>query len=568
MINTSLHTPMRLAHTGRDVIYSGTVIGEEPRERYVKLLVAIDRVMINNRVIDYAIPVEFYTRAQSTFLGERLYVKGRINNSKYANRPNILVGNIIKIDREHISWRFLYLLRNYVDRQLKNLFRNEHYDLGIGLILGGSGRIKKDLKDVFSRAGVLHILAVSGLHVGFVCMFAGFFLFLIPISTRIKFFIVMLILCIYAGITGFRPSVCRATLMAFLFGLSLILQRNVDGVHIINVTAIMFLFINPLIIFDVGTQLSFAAVYGIFFLYPHLNNGIIKKVKGRFYKYILMPMAVSFSAQLFVSPLLIYYFHRLPILAVISNLIIIPIVSIIIFLLFLCLIIGTFSFLLAQIISIIVTVLLTFLIIAAKFFADIQFSTITLYISPLILLLLYVIVSRRLRKIAFFSIIVIAIFFSISSIPDCVIIRASSTGTLISIPDGKHVFITVKKSPVRIAAFLARQKIKKLDYLIASNNYYSVEKEFFEIPDKLHMKRIKLGEMIIDVAEKTTILFRGRKIVLDRDDFSDSQKLNNIQYIITNGKNMQRFDTPLYGSILDQIMVDIKTVYFRLGFLF
>ncbi|GAI07845.1 unnamed protein product, partial [marine sediment metagenome] len=495
-----------------------------------------------NRIINYKIPVEFYTREHKTYLGRKLLIKGRIKNSKFANRPNLLTGNIIETDPgSTFLGTVLFSVRGYIDSMLKSLLMNEHYDLGTGLILGGSGRLKKDLKDVFVRAGVLHILAVSGLHVGFVCMFVGFILIFIPISARIKFFIIMLVLCLYTGITGFRPGVCRATLMAFLFGLSLILQRNVDGVHIINITAIIFLLINPLLIFDIGAQLSFSAVYGILFLYPIIENSIIKRINVKLYKFIMTSMAVSFSAQLSVSPLLIYYFHRLPTLAVISNLIIVPIASITIFLLFFCLIIGTFSFMLAKMIAVLISILLSILIIISKLFAGIPFSTITLYISPIILLLLYFIYSRRLRKLAIYSIIIISIFLSISSLSDCVIIKTGTAGTLISTPYGENIFITSRRSKVQTAVFLANQNIEKLDYLAATENHYPVEKKFFELPDKLHVKRIKFGKMTINVSDNINIIFREKKITLDNSDFKYYEEEENLSYILTDGKDVQKF---------------------------
>ncbi len=569
MINTSLNTPARLTYQGRDSTFSGTVIREEHREFYVKLSINIDEAIINNRIINYKIPVEFYTREHKTYLGRKLLIKGRIKNSKFANRPNLLTGNIIETDPgSTFLGTVLFSVRGYIDSMLKSLLMNEHYDLGTGLILGGSGRLKKDLKDVFVRAGVLHILAVSGLHVGFVCMFVGFILIFIPISARIKFFIIMLVLCLYTGITGFRPGVCRATLMAFLFGLSLILQRNVDGVHIINITAIIFLLINPLLIFDIGAQLSFSAVYGILFLYPIIENSIIKRINVKLYKFIMTSMAVSFSAQLSVSPLLIYYFHRLPTLAVISNLIIVPIASITIFLLFFCLIIGTFSFMLAKMIAVLISILLSILIIISKLFAGIPFSTITLYISPIILLLLYFIYSRRLRKLAIYSIIIISIFLSISSLSDCVIIKTGTAGTLISTPYGENIFITSRRSKVQTAVFLANQNIEKLDYLAATENHYPVEKKFFELPDKLHVKRIKFGKMTINVSDNINIIFREKKITLDNSDFKYYEEEENLSYILTDGKDVQKFCTPLHGSIIDQIILDIKIAFAKLKFLF
>ncbi len=550
------------------MVFTGTVIGEEPRERYVKLLVTIDGVEVDNSRIGYRDRVEFYTRERSTLLGTRLFVRGRITQANYPKRPNVLMGDVIKIERERSPWGFLNLVRSYIHRVLKILLKEEHYDVGAGLVLGGSGRISRELKDLFSRAGVLHILAVSGLHVGFVCVFVGALLFFVPLSSRIKFVIIMCVLFLYAGITGFRPSVCRATVMAFLFGLSLILQRNVDGIHIVNITAIIFLIMYPLIIFDVGAQLSFAAIYGIFLLYPLLNDYIRKRAKQRFIRYILAPIGVSFSAQLFVSPLLIHYFHRLPTLAVISNLLIVPIASVVIFLLFLCLIIGTLSLVLAQIMSIPVFVLLTILVTIAEFFARLPFSTVTLSVPPLILLFLYMLVSRRLRKIAVLLIVIMVLLHSLASFCDCIVAGTSAGGTLISMPHSERVFISTQRSSKYSLPFFARQNIDALDYLIAPDRYYPVKREFYETPGKLHMFRMKLGDVNLDISESTTLLFRGKRLVLDSGDNHYPSRLDDLVYVISDGHTAYRFKSPLYGSIIDQIIVDVRTVFYRLHCLF
>ncbi len=562
-INTSLHTPMRFSDVGRNVVFSGIVIGEEPREHYIKLLVAIDGVEINNTRIDYDNRAEFYTREQGTFLGNRLFIRGRMTHAKYPNRPHILTGDIIRIVREYSPWGLLNLMRMHIHQLLKRLLQDEYYDVGMGLVLGGSGRIKRDIRDLFSRAGVLHILAVSGLHVGFVCMFVGTLLFFVPISMRIKFFIVMCILILYAGVTGFRPSVCRATVMAFLFGLSLMLQRNVDGIHIVNMTAIIFLLIHPLILFDVGAQLSFAAVYGIFYLYPLLNKYVIRKVKQRFYKYILAPMAVSFSAQLFVSPLLIYYFHRLPTLAVISNLIIVPIASVVIFLLFLCLIIGTFSFMLAEMVSIPINLLLAVLVAIAKVFARIPISAITLYFSPLVLISLYLLVSKRIRKLVILLIVIMAFLYSFASFSDSLVIRTAPIGTLVSMPHGEHLFISTQRSPKYSAPFFAHQNIEKLDYLIAPSRYYSTKRAFYETPDRWHMKQIKVGKLTIDVSESITLLYGEKRFIVGNEYVLEPSN-DRLIYIISDGHTTYKFHTLLYGSTIDQILVELKILFYKL----
>lgn len=554
---------MRCSDMGRDAVFSGIVIGEEPREQYVKLLVAIDGVEVNNTRIDYDTRAELYTREQGTLFGNRLFIRGRMTHAKYPNRPHILMGDIIKIDREYSSWGLLNLIRRHIHRFLKKLLQDEHYDVGMGLVLGGSGRITRDMRDLFSRAGVLHILAVSGLHVGFVCMFAGAFLFFVPISMKIKFFIIMCILILYAGVTGFRPSVCRATVMAFLFGLSLILQRNIDAIHIVNVTAIVFLLTHPLILFDVGAQLSFAAVYGIFYLYPVLNNYVLKNVKQRLCKYILTPMAVSFSAQLFVSPLLIYYFHRLPTLAVISNLIIVPIASVVIFLLFSCLIIGTFSHMLAEIMSIPINLLLSILITIARLFARIPISAITLYISPLILISLYLLISKRFRKIAILLVVIMAFLYSFGSFSDSLVIRTATAGTLVSMPYGEDLFISTQRSPKYSSPFFAHQNIERLDYLIAPSRYYSSMRGFYETPDRLHVKQIRVGKLTIDMSESITLLYGEKRFIVGNEDILESGD-GRLLYIITDGHSTYKFHTPLYGSTIDHILVELKTLFYRL----
>jgi competence protein ComEC len=414
----------------------------------------------------------------------------------------------------------------------------------------------KDLKDVFSRAGVLHILAVSGLHVGFVCLFVSSIILFIPLSHKIKFIIVMLVLLIYAGVTGFRPSICRATLMAFLFGLAIILQRNVDGIHIVNIVAIVFLIINPLLILDVGAQLSFAAIYGIIFLYPMIEKRLIRRVKNRYLRLALTAMAISFSAQAFVSPLLIYYFHRLPTLAVFSNLIIVPLASITIFLLFLSLMFSIFLIPLAKIIIFPISLLLNFLVSVSRFFADLSFSSVSLIISPVFLLVVYFLYPNKTRKLAIYLLLMAALVFSLSTFSNSVVIRISKDGTFITMPGGETVFVTSKNK----TNLLFMYGLDKVDYLIAPKRFYPVKKDFFVLPEDLHFKEIKIGEMNIDLRKNLMLKYRDFIKNLSDDNFEKEGLI----YMITDGKHVSQFETNLYKSIIDQITVDIRILYFKL----
>lgn len=160
-----------------------------------------------------------------------------------------------------------------------------------------------------------------------------------------------------------------------------------------------------------------------------------------------------------------------------------------------------------------------------------------------------------------------AIIFSIAPFSESAIVETSGDDTLISMSNGENVFITTKQSP----KFLFTQGIEKVDYLIAPGKYYPistrqtlVRQGFFELPVDLRYKKIAIGDMIIELQKDIKITYRNQQINL-RDYLPESR---NLLYIITNGKNSYRFNTILYGSIFDQLVVDTKILFAQLKLLF
>lgn len=568
MMNVLLHKPIQFDHGGRAMVFVGDVIGEDQRANYTKLKINIEHIMVNDKVVGLAIPVEFYTRETETLLGQRICINGVIKGSKRQHKPNILIGRIDDVsERSMLLGSVIYAVRHYIVSVLRDMFDTGQRDLALGLILGGSGRIKSDFKDILSRAGILHILAVSGLHVGFVCAFAGVLLFFIPIPAKLKFVIMMLILGLYAGITGFRPSVCRATIMAFLFGLGLILQRSVDRVHVVNIVALVFLIFEPSLLFDVGAELSFAAVYGIFVIYPVLKNKIIDRVLIKAYKVLLVPIAISFSAQVFVAPLLIYYFHRLPTLAVFTNFLIVPVVSVCIFLLFLILLLSTFSFFCVHYFAFVVSCLFTLLAWIARFFAGLPFSTLALSMSPVFLPFCYMLFPRKTRRWAVYAMLCIAFIFSIAGCVDCLVIRAAPFGTLLT-TNQTNIFVTAKCPSVNTARFLSQHNIIDLDYLIAPRFYYPIKEKFFKKSDVLHTQYITLGQVLIKVGQDLEIQYRDQQVYLRSSQVVSEATTQYVRYVITDGDKSYGFSAPSNCSFLGQMIIDLKTAVFRIATLF
>lgn len=567
-MNMDLQRPGNVGSSERALLHSGVVVGENHYEHHAKLLIYIDRLLIDGDIVDYDLMVEYYAYGHDVFLGRRLYIKGKVRSSRFSYRPNILSGYIVASEIcDHPFGFVFYPIRRFVDRVLRESFKDDYYRIASGLTLGGSGRLGRELRTVFSRAGILHILAVSGLHVGFVAMFIGFLLLFIPVDYRLKVFLILCGLLLYAGVTGFRPSVCRATFMAVLLGLAVVLQRHVDHIHIINITALVFLIASPLLIFDVSAQLSFVAVYGILYLYPKIRARFIARIRLRFFRNLLVPMAVSFSAQIFVAPFIIYYFHCLPTYAVLTNLLVIPIASVIIFLLFLSFCAGSLCFALVKIIAVPVSLLITVLVALSAFFASMPFSSISLTISPLITFPCYLLTWARVRKAIIWLIMAIVFVFTIASSVDCLTVCVMGEGVLVTTPAGENILVCGKKRS-SLNALLARQGISKLDFLVAPSQFFPVTREFIHLPDRAHFKGLNRDDLAIRISNRVLIEFRDEVMEYDwrlRKGLDEPVK---VTYILSNGEEMYTINSSLHSSIIEQMILDSKIVLCRIGLLF
>ncbi len=557
-INTSLCRPLNLPDIKRDIRFLGVVTGEEYYPDYKKLFINIDKILLKSDTIDYRIPVEFFSYQKGTMLGKRVIIKGRIRPYKNFVFHNLLTGSIIgSYPDKNILHQLFFNIRSYIEGLFKRIFAPQDYDIATGLVLGGSGRLSKPVKEVFRRAGVLHILAVSGLHVGFVIAFLGMILIFIPVDNRIKFLIIIVGLFIYAGIIGFRPSVCRAGIMAFLFGLGLVLQRNVEPLHIINITAMAFLTVNPMLLFDVGTELSFSAVYGIIILYPELEKHFISKIENRFIKAIISIMAVSLSAQLFALPLISFYFHKIPTLAVFSNVLIVPLVSVIIFMLYISVFVSLIWMPFVHILAFFISQLIFILLYVGRFFASVPGSVLYVTISPIILLSYYLLFFKRTCFPGIVIITSFLIIFSVASFGDKIIIKHYSRGLLITTPVRENIFIAKGSGGVRAATFLDYQGLEELDYLIAARRFYRVKKRFVKAVDPLHFKHLKLGRLRILLSRNFRVEFNGRTIFQERND-GDNFKTGWIEYIVSDGNRIYKFNVSPVNSIFNHLLTELK----------
>ena len=261
-------------------------------------------------------------------------------------RPNL---NPDEFDRkkyyERKSIYFEFYLNNKVsdieversDKLICRLFRCAHEsinntidsDEGRSIInamcLGDKMHLNRNLYDTFKKSGVIHVLAVSGLHVGIV--YSLILALLYPIRRLgLPLFISNLLslsgVWLFCMISGNPDSAVRASIMLSLYLAAKSLLRRTQGINILSLSACIMLLYDPENLFQLGFQLSFLALSGILILFPVFRK--IKSFKNKFLSYLYDMICLSLSAQIAVLPLLIYQFNCVPTYSLVSGLIAVP----------------------------------------------------------------------------------------------------------------------------------------------------------------------------------------------------------------------------------------------------
>lgn len=233
----------------------------------------------------------------------------------------IKVGRSWGIKYEILRWRF-HLAKEVMNSSYLN-------DNGKGLlnalILGKRSDIDKGVLEQFKELGIMHILAISGLHVGLIYLILMIaFGFLRPISKQV---IVVLLLWLFVFLSGFSPSVFRAVFMFTIFSIARIIRREQSLEHNVGLALFFSLFFYPSWVNDIGFQLSYLAVVSIVYILPVFNNYYSS---NRLLKYVQGIIYVSVSVQIGLLPIQLFYFKQFSLLFLVGNLIVIPIVTVLI----------------------------------------------------------------------------------------------------------------------------------------------------------------------------------------------------------------------------------------------
>jgi len=227
----------------------------------------------------------------------------------------------------YLSWIYW---RQAVLKTIDNNFDQQNASLAKALLIGYKNELDRQEKISFSRAGLSHIMAVSGLHVGFILLP---FWMIIPLFWTFRFgrqlglFILICILFFYAGLTGFSPSVTRASLTGALLLYGRLFHKVRDAKNLTAAAALILLLLDPNDVFSIGFQLSFSAVYIILLIAPVINRRLPAWISHRWYGKPVMVIIISLIVQLGLFPLLAYYFGEFSLVGPLANALVIPFLS-------------------------------------------------------------------------------------------------------------------------------------------------------------------------------------------------------------------------------------------------
>lgn len=255
-----------------------------------------------------------------------------------------------------------------------------------GILLGIRQNIPEDLSLAFEKTSTTHILAISGYNIAIIAnalLIALTFLF----RRKTAFWISVIIIIVFTIMVGASASVVRASVMGLLLLFAHGFGRLYDVKNSIIFAGAAMVIINPMsLIFDIGFQLSFLAVLGLVYLYPTLDRKIKKVPEWSGIREVAL---MTFSAQVLVFPLLIYYFESFSIVSLPANIIILPFVPVAMLFGFLTGVFGIFSVWLGWGFGIVAWAVTTFQIKTVTFFADLSFSAVSISIEPITLGAIY-----------------------------------------------------------------------------------------------------------------------------------------------------------------------------------
>ena len=259
-----------------------------------------------------------------THFSYRQYLKNKDIHYLFSVNKRAKV-EIIRRDQGYLILSKVYAMRQIWVDLLKTYLSEREAGIMAAMLLGDRTHIPKDIRSLFVRTGTAHILAISGLHIGILTGLLFVIFNMIPGSRRIRYGSLVIVLIGYALISGLRPSVVRAILMAIIFLCGFISERRSLGMNSLGLAGCLLLIAQPMLLFDIGFQLSFTCVFFILWKASALS-AILRQ---RLPRWMAEGASVSVCAWVASCGWIVYYFGMVTPIGLIANIFVVPIVSIV-----------------------------------------------------------------------------------------------------------------------------------------------------------------------------------------------------------------------------------------------
>jgi len=574
----------------------------------IDFVLACQRLTTNRREIEVRGKTQVFLYTSESMeinYGERLSVSGRLSYPPVSANPGLF--NY----RRYLSYRNIHSLfsvynsgdierfgqaemgvfpsliskiRRKIDFVIKNTLPQLESSILAGLILGERCDLPRDIQEMFADAGVLHILAVSGLNVGLVLfIFYGFFRG-IGIPKRITYLLTILVVIIFAQVVGNPPSAARASIMAICGLVAFLLDRDKHLYNSLALAALIILIWNPFTLFDVGFQLSFMATLGILYLTPHFQTYFRLSKPHRLVTYILGSLAVSAGALVGVYPITALYFNKISLIALISNIVVVPQVGLITALGFASSISGLFSLGLAQAVNTVNRLFVIVLFKSIQFFASLPFSVKYVVNPSSIFILCYYLFfsflpktesSRSVRRlILFFPLLIIFSAATVKILPsDKLTITFLDVGQgdaiHLRLPDKRNILIdgggVLGKFNIGdkvLIPYLLKNGVSSLDAVFLTHPHYNHIGGLLPILKELKVKKVYYnGQHYNDgLLEEFFYIIKKKRIPLKYISYKDKVEYDGVRFDVLNPRIMKKN--------IDSNSLVFKVTYGNFGMLF
>ncbi len=359
VLNTSLRLKdvddlLNLAPVNSEITGTITSIPQGQNEGKVKFYFDVNKIKFDSTEKEFKkekVLVTYNIDENSPVEGLKLYnscvLKGRLSAPFKAGNPSQFdYGNYLK---NHNTYAVFYakefqILDNkttFKERSLQKIndfreniisvhskyLKSPNLEILGGIVFGDDAvSPPQNIKQSFINSGLLHILAASGMNVAFIYSFFFMFMSIFKTPFKVKVLLGMVMVTIYSLMTGLGASVVRATCMLLFVLVGKLIDRDAHSISLLSFVALLMLLYNPLLINDVGFQLSFIVTFGILIMAP-----IVPIFKNKFLDFIAGTIAIPIIAQLWVIPIQIFYFSNISLYSVFANIMSVPILMVLSF---------------------------------------------------------------------------------------------------------------------------------------------------------------------------------------------------------------------------------------------